>query len=262
MNFAFDLISDLHLETWSGIPDWSTLVTSPYCVIAGDVCRDRKLLIDSLTQLGQHYHAVFYIDGNDEHKDYWDRLSWSYRDLKKKLEAVSNVVYLQDHVVIINGVAILGTNAWWDFSMGNVDPTQAQQSWRDRLGCPNETGEIVSALCTQDQVYLKASVRKLQSHMDVKKIVVVTHTVPRRDLVEHDPEINTNWRMHVLGKDIFDSVIEDDIQNKIHTWCFGHYHGSIDQIRGNVRLVNNCRGRGDTAWRKYVYFPTRVEIPL
>jgi hypothetical protein len=33
------------------------------------------------------------------------------------------VVYLQDNVVVINGVAILGTNGWWGFDFDNtIDP--------------------------------------------------------------------------------------------------------------------------------------------
>ena len=48
MNFSFDLISDLHVETWNEF-DWSGQATSPYCVVAGDVARDRSLLIDALT---------------------------------------------------------------------------------------------------------------------------------------------------------------------------------------------------------------------
>ena len=40
MKFAFDLISDLHIETWPDF-DWTGQATSPYCVVAGDVARDR-----------------------------------------------------------------------------------------------------------------------------------------------------------------------------------------------------------------------------
>ena len=45
MQFSFDLISDLHVETWDQF-DWTHQPTSPYCVVAGDVSQDRKLLAD------------------------------------------------------------------------------------------------------------------------------------------------------------------------------------------------------------------------
>ena len=40
MSFSFDLISDIHAETWPDF-DWTGRATSPYCVVAGDVARDR-----------------------------------------------------------------------------------------------------------------------------------------------------------------------------------------------------------------------------
>ena len=81
MNFSFDLISDLHIETWGSRFDWTGQPTSQYCVVAGDIARDRALVIDALEHLGTVYQGVFYIDGNDEHKDYGGNLSQSYKEL-------------------------------------------------------------------------------------------------------------------------------------------------------------------------------------
>ena len=100
MTFAFDLISDLHVETWDTF-DWSGQATSPYCVVAGDVARDRQRLLDALTHLGQCYPGgVFYVDGNDEHKDYLDDLGASYQALAQDIDVIPNVVYMQDNVII------------------------------------------------------------------------------------------------------------------------------------------------------------------
>jgi len=41
MQFAFDLISDLHIETWPQF-DWKDQATSPFCVVAGDIAKDRQ----------------------------------------------------------------------------------------------------------------------------------------------------------------------------------------------------------------------------
>ena len=95
MLFAFDLISDLHVDTWPQPFDWTGQATSPYCVVAGDVCRDRDLLVHTLTHLGQCYPGgVFYIDGNDEHRWYLSDLGESYRELNQLIERIPNVVYL------------------------------------------------------------------------------------------------------------------------------------------------------------------------
>ena len=71
MTFAFDLISDLHVDTWDEF-DWVGQPTAPYCVVAGDVGRDWEQVAETLEHLGKQYAGVFYIDGNDEHKDYYD----------------------------------------------------------------------------------------------------------------------------------------------------------------------------------------------
>ena len=47
MSFAFDLISDLHVETWDQF-DWSHQATSPVCVLAGDIGRDRDTVTRTL----------------------------------------------------------------------------------------------------------------------------------------------------------------------------------------------------------------------
>ena len=60
MNFSFDLISDLHIETWDNF-DWTDQATSPYCIVAGDIARDPALVASTLAHLGRCYPGgVFY----------------------------------------------------------------------------------------------------------------------------------------------------------------------------------------------------------
>lgn len=265
MTFAFDLISDLHIETWDQEFHWSGQPTSPYCVVAGDVGRDRLQVIRTLRHLGQCYQAVFYIDGNDEHVNYWDDLSQSYVDLTRRIKNIPNVVYLQDNVVVINGVAILGTNGWWgfDFDLG-INPSDTakwyQEKWDNLV--PHMTLQAISRLSNNDAVYMSSSVRRLQTHGDVKHIVMVTHTVPRVDLIDHDIELEGSYRLNCMGNRDMLAALDSDTAGKIHTWCFGHYHLPIDQQREGVRYVNNCRGRGDTSYCQWAYQPRRIEIEV
>jgi hypothetical protein len=66
--------------------------------------------------------------------------------------------------------------------------------------------------------------------------------------------------MNVMGNRLMMQALAADTEHKIHTWCFGHYHGSVDQTRSGVRFVNNCRGRGNTTHSQYVYHPKRIVI--
>ena len=51
MTFAFDLISDLHIETWDKF-NWAGQATSPVCIVAGDIARNIDLTVETLTHLG------------------------------------------------------------------------------------------------------------------------------------------------------------------------------------------------------------------
>jgi len=261
MSLAFDLISDLHIETWSTEFDWTYQATSPVCIVAGDVCRDPDILVRTLKHLGKCYQAVFYVDGNDEHYTQLEDLGHSYSSLTRRLRRIPNVVYLQDNVVIVDGVAILGTNGWWgfDFDLG-IDPTQAAQWVQERYHISEAAAKGIARMSNTDATYMISSVAKLQTHHDVKKIVMVTHTVPDPALIIHDIDLEGTMRFNTMGNRLMMQAMAADTENKIHTWCFGHYHGSVDQTRSGIRFVNNCRGRGDTPHAKTVYYPQRIVV--
>jgi hypothetical protein len=262
MQFNFDLISDLHVETWDSF-DWSGQATSPYCVVAGDVSRDRDTLRQTLQHLGNCYQGVFYIDGNDEHRYTLDNLGDSYRCLDRTLDNIKNVIYLQDNVVIINGVAILATNGWWSYDMDPaLDYDQSQFWYQDRMQALSGTADAITGLAFNDATYMINSVKKLQTHQDVRAIVLVTHTVPAPWIVSHDIDLVDTWRFNCMGNPHLQHILAEDTEHKIHTWCFGHYHKSVDRLHDGIRYVNNCRGRGDTEWSQPVYYPKRISIDI
>jgi hypothetical protein len=261
MQFSIDLISDLHVDSWDQPFDWTGLATSPYCIVAGDVARDRKVLYETLHHLGQCYQAVFYIDGNDEHVNTYEDLAASYKDLTKKIDKIPNVVFLQDNVVVVDGVAILGTNGWWGYDLDpHVDPFEASEWFQDRTNTSFETAKAVARMSTADATYMVSSVARLQAHMDVQKIIMVTHTVPESELITHDIDLEGTARFNTMGNADMCQALLADHGHKIHTWCFGHYHGSVDQYRNGIRFVNNCRGRQGTQWLQHVYHPRRIVI--
>jgi predicted phosphodiesterase len=263
MQFSIDLISDLHVDSWRHSFDWSEQATSPYCIVAGDVARDRKVLYETLRHLGQCYQAVFYIDGNDEHVDTYEDLANSYRDLAKKIDKIPNVVFLQDNVVVVDGVAILGTNGWWGYDLDpRIDAAETAEWFQHKAGISQETTEAVGRMAVADATYMISSVARLQTHMDVQRIIMVTHTVPEYNLIAHDIDLVDTVRFNTMGNsDMYQALLADH-GNKIHTWCFGHYHGAVDQYRNGIRFINNCRGRENTRWSQHVYYPRRIIVDL
>jgi hypothetical protein len=260
MEFSFDLISDLHVETWDNF-DWTGQATSPYCVIAGDVSQDRRRLVETLKHLGNCYQGVFFIDGNDEHRNYLEHLGQSYYELSRYVDKFKNVVFMQDNVVIVNGVAFVACNGWYSFTMNpEIDFNQTVSWFNARYGVSASVAGTIASMALTDAAYLRNSIRKLQMHQDVKAIVVVTHTVPAPWLVEHDLELEDHYRFNTTGNEHLQIALDEDTENKIKVWCFGHYHRSIDRQFENVRYVNNCRGRGNTPWSQSVYYPKRITI--
>ena len=260
MSFSFDLISDLHVESWTNV-DWASMATSIYCVVAGDVARDRDILVSTLTKLGQCYAGVFYIDGNEEHKDYMEDLEHSYSNIILAIGSIPNVIYLQNNVVIINGVGILATNGWWTYDFGpDMDYEQALIWYRDYAGITDGAARAIIGVAYHDAAYLMNSVRRLQTHHEVKKLVIVSHTVPAPWIVEHDLDLVDTWRFNSTGNRHLQLVLDEDTENKIDTWCFGHYHKSVDQYRGKIRYISNPRGRGGTPWSQPAYYPKKITI--
>ena len=260
MNFSFDLISDLHVESWPDF-DWSDQATSPYCVVAGDVARDRDVLIETLTHLGQCYAGVFYVDGNEEHRYYLDDLKASYQDLTDQVSQIKNVVYMQNHVVIINKVAILATNGWWTYDFDPaLDANQSIAWYKDYVGISTQSAGAICDVAYHDSAYMINSVRKLQTHQEVKHIVMITHTLPSPTFIKHDPDLIDHWRFNSMGNYHMQLALEEDTENKIKHWCFGHYHRPVDCEVNNIRYVSNPRGRGNTPWCQPAFFPKRIEI--
>jgi hypothetical protein len=265
MSMAFDLISDLHLETWPGEFDWSGQPTSPVCVVAGDISSDPRIVRNCLKHLANCYAAVFYIDGNDEHTYNFHRIGESYQELARSINRLNRVTYLQDNVIVIDGVAILGTNGWWgydlDENINRDDCKQHMTDWYAKIMPGFEINpEEISDMSRRDVAYLINSVRRLQTHNDVKKIVIVTHTVPGAHLIRHDLELANTTQFNHMGNRLMHLVHTNDTERKINTWCFGHYHGNVDKTIEGIRFVNNCRGRGDSPYRQDAYFPKRIEI--
>jgi hypothetical protein len=265
MSLAFDLISDLHLETWTGEFDWSGQPTSPVCVVAGDISSDPRIVRNCLKHLSNCYAAVFYIDGNDEHRYRFHELGQSYQELARSVNRLNRVTYLQDNVVVIDGVAVIGTNGWWGYDLDeSIDRDHCKQhmvDWYAKIIPDKEINpEELSDLSRRDVAYLVNSVQRLQTHNDVKKIVIVTHTVPGANLIKHDIDLSGTTQFNHMGNRLMHLVHTNDTEKKISHWCFGHYHGSVDQTINGIRFVNNCRGRGDTPYRQDAYFPKRIDV--
>lgn len=263
MQVSFDLISDLHVETWPEPFDWTGMATSVIAVVAGDISRDRELVVQTLEHLSECYKAVIFVDGNDEHRWTLDDLEGSYDSLKASIQHIPNLIFLQNNVVVIDGVGFVGSNTWWTYDFDNTESYESTKQWfADRYKVSLEIANNIESCAFTDINYLVKSMKKLQTHQDIKQLVVITHTVPTVELIQHDIDLEGTHMLNCSGNSHLMKTFVEDTEGKIHTWCFGHYHGDVDTVLHGVRFVNNCRGRGDTAWCKKVYHPKRITVDL
>lgn len=260
MYMSFDLISDLHLETRDGF-DWAGQPTSQCCIVAGDVSKNIDQTVACLTHLGQCYKKVLYIDGNSEHRWNYDDLGNSYQVLLERLQDIPNVIFLQDNMVIINGVAIIGTNGWWSYDFDpNIDVESAVEHAMSRYSINLGDAMTLRSMAITDTQYLENTIKRCQTMPDIRKIVVVTHTVPQEQLVMHETTDEKNCQFNLLGNSYIKNILEQDTERKIDTWCFGHYHNNVDTTINGIRYVNNCLGEYGKPYSKSVYYPKRIEI--
>ena len=228
MNIGFDLISDLNLAQ-SDQFNWEGKATSLYCVVAGNVSSHLNKVAETLTHLGKCYQGVMYIMGSLEYQDVTD-LNQRTNEILETCRVINNVSVLYRHVVIIDGVAVLAANGWY----GNTIPTDP------------ETNEKVQFASYEDIAYLKNSLEKLQTHLDVKKILVVTNSVPSSNLYFGEAPA---FLSHGVSPSL---ALVSDTQQKVSHWVFGTYEKTVDMLSQNITYVNNGYFKRDPYWAKRV----------
>ena len=142
----------------------------------------------------------------------------------------------------------------------DIDMDQSIQWMCERYQITPADADNLYSLAHNDTRYLISSIQRLQTHQDIKKIIIVTHTVPDRSFIDHDIDLVGTMRMNGMGNSTILKCLEADTEKKIKVWAFGHYHGPVDQHIGGIHFVSNPRGRGDTRWANPVYWPKRIKI--
>lgn len=227
MEIGFDVISDLNLEPDDSF-NWEGKVTSLYCIVAGNISSDLRTIWQTLLHLSRLYQGVFYVIGSLEYKDS-DDFEATTKSILKIGSKIHNVAILQHHVVILDGLALVGCNGWSN-----------DQKYFDGL---YEFRALNNKL--EDAKYLKNSIAKLQKHLDVKKIMVVTSTVPKQELYfgelpDNDDEL------------YLDLCINEDTEMKITKWVFGTHKKIVDTTLGNINYINNPYYHVKPYWAKRV----------
>ena len=171
------------------------------------------------------------------------------------------------------GVLFTGACAWWnwDFCAPEREPGAARahfaavaksQGWfaevPEKGDAPIE--ETVEQLAGEEFEALAAAVREGEQDASISRIVVVTHTVPHRSLLEKgiypvellDAAFYGNSRMEGLAT-------EGAGAPKLALWVYGHSHSGASSRIGGVRYESNPRGRPDD-FNRAAYAPRLLTV--
>jgi hypothetical protein len=235
MKIGFDVISDLNLDAEDEF-NWDGKATSLYLIVAGNISNDMRVVHQTLLHLSRFYQGVFYISGSLEH-DSIHFAKLRHTELSKICRNIKNVAYLHKHVVIINGIAILGCNGWY----GN----------KIELELDSELEKLhLHAQNLEDEQYLSMSLGKLQLHLDVKKIIVVSHSAPNTELFFGEQPHNIS-EYFALNQSLL-----SDTEHKVTNWVYGSYDKNVDTTIDDICYINNsCYG-------KEPYWPKRIDIEI
>lgn len=230
MKIGFDVISDLNLDPDENF-NWEGKATSLYCIIAGNISNDLRTIHQTLSHLGRFYQGIFYIAGPLEYEGSTN-ISSRTDDMFKLCSSIRNVAYLHNHVVILDGIAIVGTNGWYHTEFPDIQ-------------CSDEEIEIERY---EDIGYLGNTIEKLQLHLDVKRIMIVSHSVPGEELFfKEEP----NDIQHIPSLQL---TLIKDLEAKVSHWIYGSSDKTVDIVINDINYINNSYFKRKPYWAK------RIEI--
>lgn len=232
MKIGFDVLSDLNLTSDESF-NWENKATSLYCIIAGNISDDLRTIHQTLMHLARFYQGIFYIPGSLELKDI-HRIPTRLDELQKMCSTVRNVALLHNHVVVVDGIAIMGATCWYGNSPEQDSFTELKKD----------------TYRYEDISYMALTLDRLQLHLDVKKIIIVTHAVPSEELFFGEVPNLVKDQMSSIG------ILNKDSENKVTHWVYGSYNKTVDTVNNNTNYINN------SYYKRKPYWAKRIDIEL
>jgi hypothetical protein len=120
---------------------------------------------------------------------------------------------------------------------------------------------VLDALAAADFAHVAAAVTAAQDDPSVHAIVVLTHTVPHRELLRKGVYPRSLLDAAFYGSSLSERVPALDVRRKIAFWCYGHSHvgGDAHVGDGHVRYLSHPRGRPDD-FNRVSYAPLLLEL--
>lgn len=249
-----DIISDLHIDKWLKHNNTNLdkdyifnfeeqQIKSDYLIIAGDISDKLDDTIDFLNYSLKYYKKILFVDGNHEHFEKFPKL-YNNNYIKKKIKN-KKIIYLRSKSFIIDDIAFIGCNGWFNYNNKdkNIINKMIESTYFDRFNINNKLKiKLIQNIITKsknDFLYLNNEIKKYDLNNKIKKIVIITHTIPNTNFGFENKfdKLNNNYitQFNTNFYNLYNS-------KKIVNWIFGHVHGYHNVIINNIHYICNPRG--------------------
>ncbi len=242
----FRLLSDLHLEFDRDYnldpfrPPQLATDKDTVCLLAGDIDTKGRAAAFALS-LAEQFRAVVLIGGNH---DYWGASLVSLPgQLREQCRAACNVHFLENEVLRLDGVSILGTTLWTDYRNDPLVQFDAERLMRDfkriRTG-PRavpwqrkiRAADLAQRHCTA-RAFLDTAIPAERAAG--QSVLVMTHHLPSTAVLE--PCHKGDALASAYASEVLNRYLGERL-----TWVFGHQHSSVNMQLAGARLLSNPRG--------------------
>jgi hypothetical protein len=213
-DIGFDIVGELYIEPNDSF-NWENKATSLYCIVTGNISSDTRTLMQVLVHLSKYYQGVFFVPGILEYKN-TDDIATRTDEIAHLCSHIPNVILLHQTIIVVDGIGVVGINGWSD--AGSVDTVSEMMRTAARY---------------EDAKYLTATLGKLQRHLDVKKIIVITNAVPKEELYFGEEPIT------VYDQTPLTNLLGVDTEHKVKHWVFGTYTKPVDTVLNDIQYLNN-----------------------
>lgn len=249
----FDLISDLNIEQWNTPISWQGLGTSLVAVVAGNVSHDFNRSYQTILEISKHYRHVLYVDGFNEHNNN-EKINQNRERLREKFSKYRNISYLYRNPIILDQVAFIGCNGWRSFDF--CDPIFTKQECFHTLQDHGWEQDLMFEqweMAMEDAHYISTKISQYESDSSIKKIVIVTNSIPRKDLI---PLASYNITNSILGSSFLQEVSESNFSKLTH-WVFGNFPYRVERVINNVKYISSPRGKPNSI---NFYYPELIKL--
>ena len=268
----FDIVSDLHIDQWdSSLPNLYPCgeisdfpyefpdTESEYLIIAGDISDNIDLSVKYLDFISNNtkYQKILFVEGNHEHVHKYPNL-YTHDQINKKIQDLNNdkLIYLpRNHFFSKNkDTVFIGFCGWWDYDNSNEKSIEENldyfKQWIPHLSKEDSINFIENVINKSNEEYqeLDKSLEKYSNDPNIKNVVIVTHTCPKKKFCNREELSSTNMNTK------YNKLINK--YPKISHWVFGHTHNTFELKSDNIHFICNPRGRPMDFDRKKYYVKT------